>query len=99
MGTMACAAVFMIIAKCKAIKSLDRFAKYTFPIFLMHTLFAAPCRVVLLKMGISNSLVQVVLGIVISFIGPVIAMIVLEKIKLDFLVYPMKVLRKKEYNG
>lgn len=99
MGIMACAAVFMIIAKCKAIKFLDRFAKYTFPIFLMHTLFAAPCRVILLKMEISSSLVHTVLGIAISFVGPVIAMIVLTKIKLDFLVYPMKELRKKEYNG
>ena len=99
MGVIACAAVFMIIAKCKEIKFLDRFAKYTFPVFLMHTLFAAPCRVILLKMEISSSLVHTVLGIAISFVGPVIAMIVFTKIKLDFLVYPMKVLRKKEYNG
>ncbi len=99
MGVMACAAVCMIIEKYKTIRYLDHFAKYTMPIFLMHTLFAAPCRVILLKLGIDHPLIQIVLGIAVSFMGPVIAMIVLERIKLDFLVYPIKVLRKKKDNG
>ena len=66
-------------------------AKYTMPVFLMHTLFAAPLRSVLIKVGINNIIVHVASGILISFIGPVIAMIILEKIKpLDFIVYPTR---------
>lgn len=94
MGLMACAAVFMMVADCRDVKSLSRFAKYTMPIFLMHTLFAAPCRVLLIKLGITNAFIQVVLGILISFVGPIVAMIILEKIKLDFLVYPGKLIKK-----
>lgn len=95
MGLLACAAVFMIMADCKEFKFLSRFAKYTMPIFLMHTLFAAPCRVFLMKLGITNAPIQIGIGIALSFIGPIVAMRILEKIRLDFLVYPGK-LKKKE---
>ncbi len=47
MGLLACAAVFMMNAECNENRTLNWFAKYTMPIFLMHTLFAAPTRVVL----------------------------------------------------
>ena len=36
--------------------------------FLMHTLFAAPTRAVLLKLGIGSSVIHVVLGLGISFV-------------------------------
>lgn len=94
MGLLACTSVFMIIAGCKENKYLNRFAKYTMPIFLMHTLFAAPCRVLLLKLGFSSATLQVNLGLVISFAGSIVAMMILEKIKLDFLVYPGKLIKK-----
>ncbi|SFO26753.1 Fucose 4-O-acetylase [Pseudobutyrivibrio sp. UC1225] len=70
------------------------FATYTMPIFLMHTMFAAPFRSVLTKMGISNPAIHIVMGLVISFCGPIVAMIILEKIKpLDFIVYPTRYLK------
>ena len=94
MGILACAAVFMMMADCKENRCLSWFAKYTMPIFLMHTLFAAPCRILLMKLGITNALIQIGAGIVISFIGPIVAMMVFEKIKLDFLVYPGKLIKK-----
>lgn len=75
-------------------------AKYTMPIFLMHTLFAATLRSILMKIGVNNSLVHIVFGLIISFCGPVLAMIILEKIKpLDFIVYPARYikLKKKEF--
>ncbi|WP_026522040.1 acyltransferase family protein [Butyrivibrio sp. VCB2001] len=69
-------------------------ARYTMPVFLMHTIFAAPLRSVLIKAGITNLAVHIVAGIVISFAGPIVAMIVMEKLKpLDFVVYPMKYIR------
>ncbi len=91
MGLLACAATVMTAADCREVKCLNKFAKYTMPIFLMHTLFAAPCRVLLMKLGIANVAIQVVLGIVISFAGPIVAMTIFNKVGLDFLVYPPKV--------
>ena len=89
MGLLACAAVFMVLVDCKEVKSLSWFAKYTMPIFLMHTLFAAPCRVLLMKLGIVNAVLQVSLGIFISFAGPIVLTIVLKKLKpLDFMIFP-----------
>lgn len=70
-------------------------AKYTMPIFLMHTLFAAPLRAVLLKMGIQSSAIHVILGIAISFIGPMIAAIIMRKSKcLEFFLYPGKFIKR-----
>ena len=51
MGLLACVAVILMVADFeeKFGKAMDFLAKYTMPIFLMHTLFAAPTRSVLLK--------------------------------------------------
>ena len=86
MGLLACVAVFMLFADSKEIKCMT--------IFLMHTLFAAPCRVLLMKLGITNAPVHIGIGIAASFIGPIVAMMIIEKIKLDFLVYPVKLIKK-----
>ena len=53
---------------------------YTMPIFLMHTLFAAPLRTVLFKVGIQDAVIHVILGIAISFIGPMIAAVIMKKV-------------------
>lgn len=74
-------------------------SKYTMPIFLMHTLFAAPVRSVLLKIGVKNAIIHVVVGLIISFVGPIIAMVIMEKLKpLDFIVYPGRYLKKEKRN-
>lgn len=70
------------------------FAKYTMPIFLMHTIFAAGIRSVLFKLGITNSAIHIVLGLIITFIGPIIATVLMEKLHLDFLLYPLKYTKK-----
>lgn len=70
-------------------KFMEFLAKYTMPIFLMHTLFAAPLRSVLLKVGIANPAAHVVLGIGISFMGPIITAWIVKKTKwLEFFLYP-----------
>ena len=69
-------------------------AKYTMPVFLMHTLFAAPIRSALMKFGITNVLIHFLTGIIISFLGPIVAIIVMEKIKpMDFVVYPTRYIK------
>ena len=54
MGLLACVAVIMMVAgfEEKLGRGMEFIAKYTMPIFLMHTLFAAPMRSVLLKLGL-----------------------------------------------
>ena len=66
------------------------------PIFLMHTLFAAPLRTLLFKFGIENAVIHVTLGIAISFAGPIIAAVIMEKSKwLEFFLYPGKFIKIK----
>ena len=97
MGLLACVAVIMMVAgfEEKFGRGMEFIAKYTMPIFLMHTLFAAPLRSVLIKIGIENAVIHVVLGLVISFAGPIIAAWIMKKTKwLEFFLYPNKFIRK-----
>lgn len=64
------------------------------PIFLMHTLFAAPLRVLPFKVSIQNVVMHVVPGILVSFAGPIAAAVIMAKSKwLEFFLYPGKVLK------
>ena len=97
MGLLACVAVILIVAgfEEKFGRGMDFLAKYTMPIFVLHTLFAAPLRSILMKIGIENAVIHVVLGLVISFAGPIIAAWIMKKTKwLEFFLYPNKFIRK-----
>lgn len=104
MGILACVAILAIAIGAFGHGHgwiLNFLAKYTMPIFLMHTLFAAPVRVVLLKVGISNTMVHVAVGLTVSFMGPVAAAWIMKKSKwLEFLLYPAKFVKsaKNELN-
>ena len=96
MGLLACVAVILMVADLekKFGSGMDFLARYTMPIFLMHTLFAAPLRSVLMKVGIENALIHVVLGLEISFAGPIIAAWIMKKTKwLEFFLYPNKIIK------
>lgn len=100
MGLLACVAVILMVAggERRLGRGMDFLAKYTMPIFLMHTLFAAPMRSVLLKLGIGNSVIHVVLGLGISFAGPIIAAWIMKKTKwLEFFLYPNKFVKIRNY--
>lgn len=91
LGLMACAAVILLVAGFhqKEGRVINFLVNYTMPIFLMHTLFAAPLRTVLLKFGISNPAIHIILGLGISFIGPIAAAWFMRKsIWADFFLYP-----------
>lgn len=97
LGLLACAAVILLVAgfEERSGKMMGFLAKYTMPIFLMHTLFAAPLRSVLLKIGVTNAAIHVVLGLGISFAGPIVAVWIMKKTKwLEFFLYPNKFLGK-----
>lgn len=93
MTALACVAVFMVMTCMSQKALLDIFSPYTMPVFLMHTLIAAPVRILLLKTGISNVVIHVTLGLIASILGPIIVIKVMEKIKLDILVYPGKYIK------
>lgn len=59
----------MVVYEGKSEKAIRCLAKYTMPVFLMNTLLAASMRSILLKVRITNAVIQVVLGLGISFIG------------------------------
>lgn len=97
MGLLACVAVILMAAGFEGGlgRGVDFLAKYTMPIFLMHTLFVAPLRSILMKIGIENAVIHVVLGLGISFAGPIIAAWIMKKTKwLEFFLYPNKILMK-----
>ena len=99
MGLLACIAVIMMVAgfEEKLGKGIDFLAKYTMPIFLMNTLFAAPMRSILMKIGIENAVIHVVLGLGISFAGPIMAAWIMKKTKwLEFFLYPNKLIEKQK---
>lgn len=100
LGLLACFSIVTLVAKIyehrKQSTSFCILAKYTMPIFLMHTLFAAPLRTMLFRVGIQNVVIHVILGIAISFIGPMIAAQITKKSKwLEFFLYPRKFIKMK----
>lgn len=99
LGVLACISVILLLvdSERKFGRNIDFFAKYTMPIFLMHTMFAASMRSVLLKIGIENAVIHVVLGLGISFVGPISAAWIMKKIKwLEFFLYPNKFIRTRK---
>lgn len=70
-------------------------SKYTMPIFLMHTIFSGGIRSILLKIGITSLPVHIVIGLITSIVFPIIASVIMEKIKLDILYNPTKYIKIK----
>lgn len=98
MGVVGCISVLLVSIKTSDMAFLNNvtlvLAKYTFPVFLMHTIFAAGLRTVMFYFNISNSVIHIVLGLIVSFLGPVVVAIVLKKLKyLEFFIYPNKFLK------
>jgi peptidoglycan/LPS O-acetylase OafA/YrhL len=99
MGILGCTSVVMIMgcvfAAGERHPAWAFMARYTMPIFLMHTIFAAGWRTVLLKIGVISVPVHMISGLVVSFIGPMIAAEVMKRVKLlDALIAPGKYIKR-----
>ena len=99
-GIWACAAVILLVAYSFRNSEQDTgfwgfFAKYTMPLFLMHTLFGATVRTLLLKAGTDSIAIHILIGIPVSFIGPVLLAEIMRRYRLDFFLYPGKYIFKK----
>lgn len=100
MGMLACiavvSAVLYICKNNRQSKLMMFLSQYTMPIFLMHTIFAAGMRSILLKLDVTSLPLHILLGLLSTFLLPILAMIILEKLKpLDFIVYPNRHCKKK----
>lgn len=95
MGVFGCASVLLVALTMRLSGRVTGIlSKYTFPVFLMHTIFAAGFRSVLMKIGITSSVIHIVCGLIVSFVCPVIVAFIMSKIKfLEFLLYPNKYIR------
>lgn len=96
LGVIACMATVIVFANGAVKKNVifDFLAKYTMPIYLMHTLVAAPCRIVLLRLGVDNLIIHVIVGLVSSFLGPIIIAEIMAKLKwMEIALYPGKFIR------
>lgn len=71
-------------------------AKYMLQIYLLHTIFAAGIRIVLLRLGITDFWIHLPFGIIFSLAPPVVCGVIAERIKLlNIFFYPVKTIRKK----
>lgn len=82
-------------------KISNKFSEYFMPVFVMHTIFSAGVRILLMKIGISNTAIHLVGGIFAGFAAPIIIYEIIKKLPpLLFLIYPKKTIaimkRKKQ---
>lgn len=98
MGLLACTAVITLFisapAGTKHTDIIEKLSEYTMPVFLMHTIFAAGLRSVLLHISVRNAAIHVVCGLAISFLGPIAVSEIMKRVKfLDFFLYPGKYIK------
>lgn len=62
LGIVTCIVAVSLLDKCDCVeKSMLVLSRYSFPIYLLHTIFTAGFRIVLLKIGVNNYLSHVLL--------------------------------------
>lgn len=85
----------LLARRCFKRRDTSVLTKYTMPIFLMHTMASPAVRAVLLRLGVTNPLLHIVLGMAAGILLPVAAAYVMEKtVVLEFFTYPIKTVKK-----
>lgn len=86
----------LITGKTKMFIGWKLVAKYMLQIYLLHTIFAAGIRIVLLKLGINSFWIHLPFGIVFSIVPAVVCGLIADRIKfLNVFFYPVKTIRKR----
>ena len=82
-----------IFQDCKAItRFLDFINKYSFQIYLLHTIFTAGTRIILLRLNIAQWWIHILLGTALGLAFSVLAAVIAKKVKcLNFFFFPSKV--------
>lgn len=93
----------MFISMLQCYKPVARFLdfinKYSFQIYLLHTIFTAGTRIFLLRLNITQWWIHILLGTVLGLAFSVLAAVIAKKVKcLNFFFFPSKVhlFKKKE---
>lgn len=74
-----------------------KFSEYFMPVYLLHTIFSAGIRAVLLKLDITNAIVHILFGITAGFLLPVLVYKIAKRVPvLQFFFYPKKAIRHKK---
>ena len=83
-----------ILQNCKAIAYLlDFINKYSFQIYLLHTIFTAGIRIILIRLNVTSWWVHILLGTIFGFLFSVLSAKIAKKVKcLNFFFFPSKVL-------
>jgi peptidoglycan/LPS O-acetylase OafA/YrhL len=88
-----------ILQNCKAMaRFLDFVNKYSFQIYLLHTIFTAGTRIILLRLNITQWWIHILLGTVLGLAFSVLAAVIAKKVKcLNFFFFPSKayILKKR----
>ena len=76
---------------------LDFMNKYSFQIYLLHTIFTAGARIILYKLNITQWWIHIPVGTVFGIVFSVLAAIIAKKVGfLNFFFFPQKYLAKKK---
>ena len=91
--------LFIWITKDGRWANSSKLRKYILPVFLMHTIFAAAFRSVLLKVGVHSLAIHVIVGAIVSFALPMLVYKFVEnKWFLLIFIEPIKAWNMKRYN-
>lgn len=97
-GIYASVLLISMIQACKPIaRFLDFMNRYSFQIYLLHTIFTAGSRIILLRLHITQWWIHVPVGTVFGIVFSVLAAIIAKKVRfLNFFFFPTKVLHSKK---
>ena len=96
--------VILAMASYPILNKLNSFSDYfrkigkdSLVIYLLHAPIVSVTRITLLKLGIGNVFIHILLGLLLGWFGSVIILYLSKKIPYaDFVFYPMNYLRKKK---
>lgn len=83
--------IIFLSGVCVCLKNKHRIllilSKYMLQIYLLHTMCAACVRIMLLRLSINNAFIHVTIGLLSSFVGPILIAIILRKSKLGNIIF------------
>ena len=99
LGTMACLGFCLLFKFIEAAgftsKAITLLSKYTFPVYLLHTIYAASVRTLLVVLKIRNLELHIILGFLAGTLGSILTAWIFEKLVYpEFVIYPWKVIGK-----
>lgn len=87
--------VSLLVKNARIEKFLLYINRYSFPIYLMHTIFTAGVRIALQKVGIHSYVIHVATGMLVGVVCPLLIAVIMEKSGwMNIVLYPSQTLKK-----